>query len=155
MQGEISAVHGAHAEKPDRGGKTLNQQTSYSEPPPERPTGQAFYRGWRGKCPDCGKGPLFSKYLKVRNQCDQCGLKLHNHRADDAPPYFTIFITAHVMVPALVMLERAAQPPLWLQITLGLTLTATLGLLLLPRVKGATIGLQWAKHMHGFGEGAE
>jgi len=32
-----------------------------------------------------------------------------------------------------------------------LPLTLILTLLLLPRVKGALIGLQWANRMHGFG----
>jgi hypothetical protein len=37
------------------------------------------------------------------------------------------------------------QAAVWLPLTLILTL------LLLPRVKGALIGLQWALYMHGFG----
>ncbi len=35
---------------------------------------------------------------------------------------------------------------LWLPLTLGLTLA-----LMLPAVKGAVVGLQWALGMHGFG----
>ena len=129
-------------------------QPQHEEEQPVRPTSQALLRGWRSKCPACGEGVLFSKYLKVKPQCGYCGLDLHGHQADDAPPYFTIFITAHLVVPALVAIERFAEPALWVQLTLGLSLTAGLALFLLPRIKGATIGLQWAKYMHGFAQTA-
>lgn len=148
----LSAVRDDHAEKLHRSEPILNQPISLSEQPPERHVAQALHRGWQSKCPACGEGSLFSKYLSVRSECGHCGLQLHNHRADDAPPYFTIFITAHIVVPALMVIERVAYPALWVQLTIGLSLTAGLALLLLPRIKGMTIGLQWAKFMHGFGE---
>lgn len=151
----LNAVHDGLAENRQRNEPTLNQPNSYSEQPPERPVGKALYHGWRSMCPACGEGSLFSNYLGVKNECGKCGLQLHHHRADDAPPYFTIFITAHVVVPALIVIEQIANPALWVQMTVGLTLTAGLALLLLPRVKGMTIGLQWAKYMHGFGEASD
>ena len=52
----------------------------------------AMWRGARGQCPACGTKSLFAKYLKVRDICPSCGLHLGGHQADDAPPYFTIFI---------------------------------------------------------------
>tara|TARA_B100002003_G_scaffold234020_1_gene247460 strand:+ start:302 stop:580 length:279 start_codon:yes stop_codon:yes gene_type:complete len=90
--------------------------------------------------------------LKVRDDCATCGLGLHHHRADDAPPYFTMLILGHILVTLVLMLERAAAPPLWLHMSLWLPLTVILSLLLLPRIKGALIGFQWAHRMHGFGE---
>jgi uncharacterized protein (DUF983 family) len=94
---------------------------------------------------------MFGRYLKVRDVCPVCALEMHHHRADDAPPYFTMMILGHILVPLALMLERAAAPPLWLHFSLLLPLTLILTLLLLPRVKGALIGLQWANRMHGFG----
>ncbi|MBC8238984.1 MAG: DUF983 domain-containing protein [Alphaproteobacteria bacterium] len=108
-------------------------------------------RGLLQRCPACGQGSLYNQYLKVRNDCDACGLGLHQHRADDAPPYFTMLILGHVLVPLALMLERAAMPPLWLHLALWLPLTIILTLVLLPRIKGALIGFQWAHGMHGFG----
>ncbi len=112
---------------------------------------RSMSRGWRRRCPRCGKGPVFGGYLKVRERCGACGLELHHHRADDAPPYFTVLIVAHLVVPAMVLLERSAAPPQWLHLLLWLPLVLALSLILLPRVKGAIIGLQWARRMHGFG----
>ena len=117
----------------------------------ERPVGEAMRRGWRQRCPQCGRGHIYSRYLKVNDRCPECGLQLSLHRADDAPPYFTILIVGHIIVPLMLVLEQEAHPAEWVHMVLWLPLTLILSLTLLPRIKGALIGLQWAKRMHGFG----
>jgi uncharacterized protein (DUF983 family) len=94
---------------------------------------------------------LYGRYLKVEHACTTCGTELHHQRADDAPPYFTMFIVGHVVVAGLLIVERKYQPDMWIHLSLWLPLTALLSLWLLPRIKGALIGLQWAWRMHGFG----
>jgi uncharacterized protein (DUF983 family) len=117
----------------------------------ERPLGEAMRRGWRQRCPQCGRGHIFRRYLKVNDRCPECGLELSAHRADDAPPYFTILIVGHIVVPLMLVLEQEAHPAEWVHMVLWLPLTLVMSLTLLPRIKGALIGLQWAKRMHGFG----
>ena len=51
----------------------------------------------------------------------------------------------------LLMVEKRFHPEAWVHLALWLPLTVALSLWLLPRVKGALIGLQWALRMHGFG----
>jgi uncharacterized protein (DUF983 family) len=111
-----------------------------------------FKRGFTGRCPACGEGRVFRAYLKVADNCTSCGEELHHHRADDAPPYFTILIVGHI-VGTLLLLgeERWPDPPMWMPIVAGLVLAIAMSLALLPRVKGALIGWQWALRMHGFG----
>ena len=127
--------------------------TARLEEPAPRPLGQALRRGALARCPACGRGRIFGRYLKVEGQCADCGLALHHHRADDAPPYFTMLILGHVLVPLTLILERAAEPPLWLHFALWLPLPVILSMLMLPRIKGALIGFQWAHRMHGFASG--
>jgi uncharacterized protein (DUF983 family) len=86
----------------------------------------------------------------VADTCPHCGEELHHHRADDAPPYFTIVIVGHIVVGLVLAVEMAYRPPLWLHAALWLPLTVVLTLLILPSVKGALIALQWALLMHGF-----
>lgn len=117
----------------------------------DRPLGEAMRRGWRGRCPQCGRGRMFRSYLKVNDTCPECGLQLSMHRADDAPPYFTILIVGHIIVPLMLVLEQEVHPAEWVHMVLWLPLTLILSLTLLPRIKGTLIGLQWAKRMHGFG----
>lgn len=117
----------------------------------DRPVQPAMLRGWRRRCPACGAGPIMSGYLKVRDHCPACNEALHHQRADDGPAYFTILIVGHLMAPLILWAFMAFRPdPLVLAavFTVG---TVALSLYLLPRIKGAMIGLQWAKRMHGFG----
>jgi uncharacterized protein (DUF983 family) len=121
----------------------------------ERSVLLSLLRGARLSCPACGKGAMFRRYLKVADNCPDCGEALHHHRADDAPPYFTIVIVGHVVVGLMLAVEMAYRPPLWLHAAIWLPLTLLLALLLLPPIKGALVGLQWALLMHGFDPDAE
>lgn len=120
-----------------------------------RDTWQAMARGLMCRCPACGKGKIFAGYLKVRHSCEACGTELHHHRADDAPPYFTMFIVGHIIVAGVLAVEKALAPETWVHMVLWLPATLIMSLALLPVIKGALIGLQWALKMHGFGAGAD
>ena len=110
----------------------------------------SMIRGARKKCPSCGEGSVFSSFLKVIDNCPTCGEELHHQRSDDAAPYFTIFIIGHIIVPLIVLMETYIVPPVWVYGVTLLPLIVVLTLLILPRVKGAIVGLQWALKMHGF-----
>jgi uncharacterized protein (DUF983 family) len=101
-------------------------------------------RGLGRHCPSCGTGALYRAYLKINPVCPQCGTDLETYRADDAPAYFTIAIVGHIIVPAMLILEQAAAPPSWFHMALWLPLTLALTLGLLPLVKGAVMGVNWA-----------
>jgi uncharacterized protein (DUF983 family) len=115
-----------------------------------RDVGLSMLRGFLGRCPHCGEGRMFRAYLKVADACPVCGEDLHHHQADDAPPYFTMTIVGHVIVAAVLAVEVAYKPEIWVHLALWLPLTLLLSLWLLPRVKGAIVGMQWANRMHGF-----
>lgn len=117
---------------------------------PERESWQAIRRGWRRRCPNCGAGPLMNGYLKVRKSCPVCGTQLHHHRADDAPAYLTITIVGFVLGPAMVMLNINMDLDPLIAASILSVIAVALSLFLLPRLKGALIGLQWSKRMHGF-----
>ncbi len=72
-----------------------------------RSVSQALLRGFMLKCPACGVGALFRKYLKVSDDCPHCREALHHHRADDAPAYFIIVIVGHVVVSLVLAVEMA------------------------------------------------
>lgn len=130
---------------------TLTIDTPQQALPAPRSWTSAMGRGLRCRCPSCGKGHVFRAFLKVADTCDACGEELHHQRADDAPPYFTMFIVGHIVVPLVIVVEKAFHPSLAFHMVLWLSVTLALTLLLLPLVKGAIVGLQWALRMHGFG----
>lgn len=118
---------------------------------PPRPLWPAMLNGMKCRCPNCGRGKLFSRYLNVVDQCTECGTELFHHRADDAPPYLVITIVGHLAVGAVLHMEMSATPlhPLtYLWIMIPLIIISSL--ILLPVIKGAVVGLQWARYMHGF-----
>jgi uncharacterized protein (DUF983 family) len=117
----------------------------------ERPAWPALRRGWARRCPNCGAGPLLKGYLKVRESCPVCSEDFTPQRADDGPAYLTILIVGHLMAPLLMFVFVKYRPEPATLITLFSIGTVALSLYLLPRLKGALVGLQWAKRMHGFG----
>lgn len=116
----------------------------------KRDTNQAMLNGIKCKCPACGEGNLFRAYLKVNYTCPKCGEELFHHRADDAPPYIAIFIVGHLIVGLMLHLEMAWHVDPMFYIYTMVPLSIIMPLAMLPSIKGAVVGLQWAKRMFGF-----
>ena len=117
----------------------------------ERSRWGAMLRGWRGKCPRCGSGSILRSYLKVNDDCSVCQQEFHHHRADDGPAYLTILIVGHLLAPLLHIVFVTWRPEPLVLFSIFAVGCVGLSLYLLPRLKGAMIGFQWAKGMGGFG----
>ena len=100
-------------------------------------------RGMRERCPNCGRGALFQSYLKPVSHCAACGAALGNIRADDFPPWMTIILVGHLLIP-FVLAANMLDVSIALQLAFWLPVTLSLTLLLLPRCKGVAIGLMWS-----------
>ncbi len=107
----------------------------------------ALGRGLRGRCPACGEGRLFCGYLKIVPACAACSAPLGLLRADDAPPYFTILLVGHIIIPAMLILQRMSDPPTWEMSAIFLPLTLVLALGFLRPIKGGTAGVMLATGM--------
>jgi uncharacterized protein (DUF983 family) len=110
----------------------------------------AMWRGFRMRCPNCGSGKLFGRYLKVADHCPACGEQFSHHRADDFPAYLVMVVVGHAIVPAILAVETAYAPAIWLQMAIWVPATMISALALLQPTKGAVVGLQWQLGMHGF-----
>ena len=110
----------------------------------------AMKKGIMCRCPHCGKGRLFRKFLKVVDTCPHCGEELYHHRADDAPPYITMVIVGHLLIGLMVEIEALWEPDPWVYLVTMAPLAVLLPLAMLSSVKGAVVGIQWANYMHGF-----
>lgn len=120
----------------------------------DRPTRPALLRGFRRRCPRCGRGHLFDGYLKVRDQCPSCREVLSHHRADDGPAYLTILVVGHLMAPLIHVAFTQFRPEPLVLATVFTIGCVGLSLYLLPRLKGVVVAFQWARRMHGFGGAA-
>ena len=132
----------------------MTDQTICASPATDRPMWTSLYRGFRRKCPNCGKGAVLHSYLKVHDACGTCGEDLHHHRADDGPAYLTILIVGHLMAPLLLIAFEMFRPSPMVLFSIFAVGCLVLSLYLLPRLKGAVVAFQWARRMHGFDESA-
>jgi uncharacterized protein (DUF983 family) len=122
---------------------------------PRRPVFPAMLQGFLCRCPNCRASKLFDGFLKITPNCARCGEDYSHQRADDAPPYFTIFIVGHVMISLVIWSEVAFRPPLLVHMLIWIPITIAMSLALLRPIKGAIVALQWANYMHGFDPNAE
>ncbi len=128
-------------------------QAAARTPVEELPVGLALARGARGLCPACGKGHLFDGYLRLARECSACHAPLGRIRADDAPPYFTIMIAGHILIPFVFLVERMWHPAMWVHMALWLPLFAIVCTLLLRPVKGAVVAWMMRLGMTGDEQG--
>ena len=122
-------------------------RTPPKPPWPVPSLGTALGRGLSGRCPVCGEGRLFTGFLRVVSQCECCAAPLGLARADDAPPYFTILIVGHIVIPAMLIMQKVDDPPSWLLAAIFLPLTVLLSIGLIRPIKGATVGAMLSFNM--------
>jgi uncharacterized protein (DUF983 family) len=101
--------------------------------------------GLNCRCPQCGRGRLFSGYLKVAEKCEACGQELGVLDTGDGPAVFVMFIVLIITVPLVFLVYAMFEPPIWVHAILWPIVVIGLSLWLLRPAKGAMIGLQY-KH---------
>lgn len=99
--------------------------------------------GLRGRCPCCAEGVLFSGPLKLKPQCEVCGLDLQFADVADGPMVFVIFLLGLVIAGAALLVEFTYEPPTWVHLALWPVVTALTALGLLRCLKGLFIALQF------------
>ena len=108
------------------------------------PLWRSVSRGLKGRCPACGEGKLFWRYLKVSEHCPTCDHDLQRYPADDGPAYVTILLVGHLIIAPLLLFPIVWESSAVYSLPIILTALITLTLLILPRVKGAWVGLMYA-----------
>ncbi|MBU2607597.1 MAG: DUF983 domain-containing protein [Alphaproteobacteria bacterium] len=110
---------------------------------PSRTALTPILRGLRGRCPACGKGRLFTGYLRQAPTCSHCGEPTGQIRAEDGPPWLTVLILGPLLAPLTFIVSMKVALPLWLSLSALGAFAIGAVLFLLPRIKGAFIGLLW------------
>lgn len=105
---------------------------------------QGVRRGLGLRCPHCGEGKLFRGFLKVSGDCEACGADNSRFPADDAPPYLTILLAGHLILPLAMWIHEAWALGDWAVFGLWLPAMGLATLIMLPFVKGAVVGYAWA-----------
>ncbi len=103
--------------------------------------GSAIWRGILGKCPACGRAPIFQGYLKVHALCTACAAPLGQMPADDTPPYIAMLVVLHVAGFFIILGYRMHLAPNLPEDALLLILLAGICMVALRMAKGAVIGI--------------
>ena len=112
-------------------------------PTPTRALGRAIARGFVGRCPACGRGAVIGGYIAPVARCNACVEDLARYQTADFAPYIVTFLVGLVFIPLTLVLSLDGALGDWaFYVTIGAALLTAI--VLLPRVKGATIGLLWA-----------
>ncbi len=112
---------------------------------PRPPLGTALRRGFSGRCPACGAGRLFSRFLKPVTACTDCAHDWSELRADDFPAYLAIFIVGHLLIPVMVEVNLSWTISMPVQMILWPVLAAAGALALIQPLKGAVLALLWTR----------
>ncbi|WP_149537721.1 DUF983 domain-containing protein [Siccirubricoccus phaeus] len=101
-----------------------------------------------GRCPRCGRGPLFIRVLEVREECPVCGLDLRAHDAGDGPAVAGIFLVGAIAVIAALIVDTKFGPPLWVHAVLWPVVVLPLTVGVMRVAKAALLGLNY-RHRQG------
>jgi uncharacterized protein (DUF983 family) len=112
---------------------------------PERSDKEIIKLGFRGRCPRCGIGRIYAKFLKVNDKCRNCGLVLSEHDAGDGAVVPALLILGSVIVGLALWVEFTHEPAVWVHVVLWGPISLGLTAWILPKLKGIGIALQ---HKH-------
>jgi|SRR5690554_126079 uncharacterized protein (DUF983 family) len=106
---------------------------------------QSMWRGIKCRCPRCGEGWLFRRYLDQVERCAVCDEPLSGYKVGLFLPLIVITVMVHIL--GFVMLEMElsgrSNPLTYLYVLLPISVIVPLAIL--PSSKGAMVGLFWAK----------
>jgi uncharacterized protein (DUF983 family) len=114
-----------------------------TEPAPPANPPSPVVAGLTCRCPRCGRGPLFTNLLALRERCTACGLDYRFIDTGDGPAFFAIIILGFVVLGGALWMEFTFEPPFWAHVVVWGLLTPLVAVLLLRLLKATLIALQY------------
>jgi len=106
-------------------------------------------RGLRRRCPQCGEGRIFQGWLKVRDHCEVCGLRLLRDQGD-LWAYLVAVDRALFIFPLIVMIYFRLYNPhsVWYYVFCAVLVAGFL--YTLPHRNGMSLGVDYLiRRKHG------
>ena len=114
--------------------------------PPALPS--PFLAGLLCRCPRCGKGKLFTGYLKIAPVCAVCGLDLKFADSGDGPAVFVIFLVSPIVILLALIVGATVSLPPFIHLMIWIPTTIILSMALLPPFKSTLVALQYRHDAH-------
>lgn len=118
-----------------------------NDPVPKLKT--VLWRGLRRRCPHCGRGRIFQGWLKLRDHCEVCGLRLLSDQGD-LWAYLVAVDRALFIFPLIVMIYFRLYNPnsIWYYVFCGVVVVGFL--YTLPHRNGMSLGVDYLiRRKHG------
>ena len=103
------------------------------------------------RCPQCGKGRLFTGLLTLRPACPVCGLNFAQADTGDAGAVILIMVLGAFVVGMAFWVEFRFSPPLWVHAVLWPTITIPLAILIMRPMKAALVAAQFRHRANEMG----
>lgn len=99
-------------------------------------------RGWARRCPACGEGPVFRKWLAMHDRCPACGLKYLNDQGA-LWGYLLLVDRAVFIFPLIVIIYLRVYDPhsAWYWVFVGGLVGALIATL--PHRNAISLGLDY------------
>ncbi len=104
--------------------------------------GVNFLAAALGRCPVCGKGRLYTSYLKIAGQCDRCGVNFKAAETGDGPVVFVILIAGFAACAGLFYSLLALNWSVVRLLIVWPAFAVVLSLILMPMLKGLMVASQ-------------
>lgn len=98
---------------------------------------------FKGCCPRCGKGRLFTRLVIFAPRCTNCGLDLSAFNVGDGAASFLILIVGAIVTGFAMWLELTRSPPWYVHALLWLPLTLILSIGLMRIAKGVLLAMEY------------
>ncbi|MFQ3360917.1 MAG: DUF983 domain-containing protein [Alphaproteobacteria bacterium] len=93
----------------------------------------------KGKCPRCGIGSLYRKFIILKDCCDNCKLTNSSIDPGDGASFFVILIAGVFIVGGALLLEVFVKPSYYIHAIIWFPLCFFLPLMILRQLKSALI----------------
>lgn len=123
-----------------------------TDPKADRDRPSFLLAGLSGRCPRCGKGPLFKGFLSVNDRCAVCDEDLARHSSDDGPAYFVMFFVSTLVIFLALIVEVREGWSIATHLLVWGALSVVLSLVLLRPVKGVMTATQYKTKARDSGE---
>lgn len=111
----------------------------------EKPLWAPIWNGIKCRCPRCGKGWLFQRYIEQVDHCAVCNEPLSGYKPGLFLPLIVITIMVHIIGFTMLEMELSghSSPLVYLYVLVPASIIVPLAIL--PSSKGAIIGLFWSR----------
>jgi uncharacterized protein (DUF983 family) len=103
--------------------------------------------GFKGRCPECGEGKLFSGFISLKPKCEVCGLDYDFADSGDGPAVFIILFAGFLVVALALFVEVRYSPPYWLHAVLWFPLILIATLAPIRPLKGLMIAQNYVQRI--------